>query len=206
MKEYIAKRVDSKMCINDPRWKSAETAELECAWVELYPPHYKTTAKLVHSNEGITVRLSTNEWPLTVTAMNFNDVIFEDSCMEFFFVPNTYEDAYLNIEVNPAAIARVGKGPGRPDRELLNFKGKIEIETSVIGEEGWSVMAFVPYSFLLEHYTSCDKEMRANFYKCGSKTVIRHYAAWNKVETPTPDYHRPEYFGRIILSDECIER
>ena len=41
---------------------------------------------------------------------------------------------------------------------------------------------------------------RANCYKCGDKTVHPHFLAWNAVETAAPDFHRPEFFGKMILA------
>ena len=202
VKEYIAKKVDSRMTISDERWNMANEAVLDYVWEDHFPSPYITTAKMVHSDEGITVRLSTNDWPITVTAMNFNDAICIDSCMEFFFIPNMDDPDYINVEMNPAAIALTAKAPGRGGRPRLDIHGEdVKIESSVVGEEGWTVMAFISYDFLLKHYSHCDKIMRANFYKCGDKTVRRHYSAWNPVDTPAPDYHRPEFFGKIILED-----
>lgn len=205
MKEYIAKKVNSRMNINDERWSLADVATLDYVWQDSFPSPYITKAQLVHSDEGITVRLSTNEWPITVTAMSYNSAICIDSCMEFFFIPNMDEDEYINFEMNPAAIALTAKGPGRHSRPRIDIHGEnVKIESSVIGEEGWTVMAFISYDFLLKHYTHCGKEMRANFYKCGDKTVEKHYSTWNPIPTEKPDYHRPEYFGKIILSEQMI--
>ena len=40
-----------------------------------------------------------------------------------------------------------------------------------------------------------------NFYKCGDKQVEPHYLSWNPVLTDNPDFHRPEYFGKVIFED-----
>jgi hypothetical protein len=40
---------------------------------------------------------------------------------------------------------------------------------------------------------------RANLYKCGDETEVEHYNMWNRVETPTPDYHQLPYFGMMTL-------
>lgn len=39
----------------------------------------------------------------------------------------------------------------------------------------------------------------ANFYKCGDETEFPHYGAWSPVGTPSPDFHRPEFFGTLIF-------
>lgn len=203
MKEYIAKKVTSKMKINDERWDSVEAAKLDCVWEDHFPSPYVTEAKCVHSDDGITVKMATTEWPLTITAMVNNDPICIDSCMEFFFIPNMDEPDYMNFEINPAGISLCCKAPSRASRPRLDIHGTgVKIESMILPEEGWALQLYIPYSFLLSHYSHCDKEIRANFYKCGDKTVRKHYSTWNPVNTPAPDYHRPEFFGKIILSDE----
>ena len=205
MNEYIAKKVSSDMKIDDERWSKVPEAVLEYVWADHNPSPYITKAQMVHSDKGITVRLSTNEWPLRVTAMEFNGTICNDSCMEFFFIPNMDDPEYINVEMNPAAIALTAKGPDRGSRPRLDIHGEnVRIESLVKGEWGWSVMADISYDFLLKHYSHCDKTMRANFYKCGNLTVRPHYSTWNPIPTEGPDYHRPEFFGKIILSDDQI--
>ena len=205
MKEYIVKKVKSDMKIDDERWQAVPVAKLEYVWEDHDPSPYETIAQAVHSEEGITVRLSTNEWPITVTTMERNGAVCIDSCMEFFFIPNMDEPEYINLEMNPAAITLTAKGAERGSRPRLDIHGEnVKVESLIKGEEGWTVMAFISYDFLLKHYSHCDKNMRANFYKCGDKTVRKHYSTWNPVETPAPDYHRPEYFGKLVLSDESI--
>ncbi len=205
MKEYIAKKVSGKMSVDDERWNAANDAALDCVREDDFPSPYITKLKMVHSDEGITVRLSTNEWPITVTAMTHNSVICVDSCMEFFFIPNMDDTDYINLEMNPAAVVRMAKGPGRGARQRLDIHGEnVKIESSVIGECGWTVMAFISYEFLSKYYSHLDKEMRANFYKCGDKTVRKHYSTWNPILSEKTDFHQPEFFGKIILSDEKI--
>ena len=43
-------------------------------------------------------------------------------------------------------------------------------------------------------------QLWANFYVCGDRTPCPCYGAWNDVQTTTPDFHRPEFFGRLILA------
>ncbi len=205
MKEYTAKMVSGPMNINDTRWGIVDSAELDYVWENSFPSPYKTRAQVVHSDEGITVRLTTDEWPITVTAMTRNECVCIDSCMELFFIPNMDDEEYINLEMNPAAITLTAKGAGRFGRTRLDIHGEnIKVESHIIGECGWTAMAFISYEFLLKHYSRVGKVMRANFYKCGDKTVRKHFSTWNPVLTEAPDYHRPEYFGKIILSDEKI--
>ena len=39
----------------------------------------------------------------------------------------------------------------------------------------------------------------ANFYKCADGSSHPHWLTWSKVDQPDPDFHRPEYFGRLVF-------
>ena len=32
-------------------------------------------------------------------------------------------------------------------------------------------------------------------------TILPHYLSWNPIETPKPDFHRPEFFGELKLQE-----
>ena len=203
---YTAKKVSSEMTVDDARWLSADEASLDYVWAESFPSPYTTKARAVHSDSGITVLLTTDEWPIRVTAMSHGDTICDDSCMEMFFTPNSVDRDYMNFEINPAGVALTAIGEKRnPGRRKIDIRTEgVKIESKIIPESGWSVMLYIPYTFLLKHFSACEKIIRANFTKCGNLTVRKHYSTWNPIPTPAPDYHRPEYFGEIHLSDETI--
>ncbi|MDE6137165.1 MAG: hypothetical protein K2F97_06800, partial [Muribaculaceae bacterium] len=57
----------------------------------------------------------------------------------------------------------------------------------------------IPLDLIGVHYEGKPVEMRGNFYKCASATSQPHYLSWNPIDTPEPDFHRPEFFGKLIL-------
>ena len=203
MKKYLAKKTSLPMNIQDERWEKAQTVILDSVWENACPSPYKTVASMVHGDDGFSFKISTDEWPLRVTATEHNGSICVDSCMEFFFTPNTADKDYINFEMNPVGATLTCIGEGRHNRRRIDIHGEgIVIETLIRPECGWEVMLFVPKSFLNKYFSSVDSTFRANFYKCGDKTVIPHYSTWNPVFTEKPDYHQPSLFGEIILSEE----
>ena len=203
MKEYIAKRVSYKLNLEDKLWESIPALELNEGWWDQFPKNFDTKARLVHFSDGLIVRMETNEWPITVKAMSLNDEVCLDSCMEFFFTPNTEDKNYMNIEANAASVPLCAIGEERNGRKSINpIGGGVEVKTQIEFERGWKLYIFIPFSFIEKHFSGIGKEMRANFYKCGEESAVDHYSVWNKIETEEPDYHRPECFGRIILSED----
>lgn len=130
--------------------------------------------------------------------------VHEDSCMEFFF--SLAKDwRYVNFEINPNACMELGFGPNRQDRVRLCHKAEPETFRPVCRrvDGGWTAEYRIPLSFLRifwpEFSLRSGVSFRANCYKCGDKTPQPHFLAWNPVETPAPDFHRPEHFGKMIL-------
>ncbi len=44
-------------------------------------------------------------------------------------------------------------------------------------------------------------KISAAFYKCGDNTGRPHYGSWKAIAAESPDFHRPEFFGELVLSD-----
>lgn len=124
--------------------------------------------------------------------------------MEFFF--SLADGRYVNFEINPNACMELGFGPNRHERVRLCHKSEQETFRPVCARtlDGWTAEYRIPLSFLRILYPDfalrSGVSFRANCYKCGDKTAHPHFLAWNEVETPTPDFHRPEFFGEMILA------
>ena len=86
-----------------------------------------------------------------------------------------------------------------------NGEGKSTFMNIVTGarqpDEGkieWARNVRVGY---LDQHTVLEAGMtiRGNFFKCGDDTAQEHYMSWNAVDVPHPNFHLPDYFGRITL-------
>ena len=67
--------------------------------------------------------------------------------------------------------------------------------------DGWEVFYRIPLSFLRLFWPgfAFAGALRANVYKCGDLTAREHYLSWNQVNSRTPDFHRPQDFGRMVF-------
>ncbi|MDE6498583.1 MAG: hypothetical protein K2L21_07985, partial [Muribaculaceae bacterium] len=63
----------------------------------------------------------------------------------------------------------------------------------------WNLLTSIPLELIGVRYEGTPVEMRANFYKCASATSQPHFLSWNPIATTKPDFHRPEFFGTLIL-------
>lgn len=68
------------------------------------------------------------------------------------------------------------------------------------GDFNWHLIAGIPFKLLdLEDSYYPARAVWANFYKCGNKLTSPHYLSYRKIETSSPDFHRPEYFAEMEL-------
>ena len=66
-------------------------------------------------------------------------------------------------------------------------------------DEKWVLQFCIPFEFVNEVFTNHTKTMYGNLYKCGDETQKMHYATYYPIDTQSPDYHRPEFFGEFVL-------
>lgn len=139
-----------------------------------------------------------------------NEMVCEDSCVEFFVSPAD-DGIYYNFEFNPIGTALLGSGHGRHDsvradadivsciRRLTTMGNEPFAEIS--GDIRWSLTLAIPFETFFHHKIGIlkGKSFRANFYKCGDELSNPHYVTWNPVCTEKPDFHRPEYFGVLAF-------
>ena len=160
-------------------------------------------AKVVYDETGFDVEFYVKESdPLREKTEHFQ-AVSEDSCVEFFanFDPeNTNE--YINFEVNANGVMRADIRTDRynyKNLELADIEG-LDINVK-IEKEYWQVNYTIGFDMIKKYYPNFEIEkckfIKGNFYKCGSKTKIRHYMTLFELKCEKPDFHRPEYFGII---------
>jgi len=111
------------------------------------------------------------------------------------------------MEMNAKGTLLSFCGVGRENRTpLINLTGgKLPTVTPFATDEEWGIVAEIPFSILDAVYGIRAEQFvpgytfRGNFYKCGDETEVAHYGSWNRVKTKTPDFHRPEYFGALVI-------
>lgn len=123
-----------------------------------------------------------------------------DSCLEFFFQIEG-EENYFNFEINPNGCMCIQYGKEeRFDIVWENSKEYFAVTTNETAD-GWEVFYRIPLKFirLFHRDFAFDRNIMANLYKCGNYTVHKHFIAWMPVNTESPDFHRPEYFGKMTF-------
>ena len=212
IKIYSLKRLRNEIqdISNDDEWQRIEEIRIkDYLWMENdYRP--EVVVKACYSKEYIYVKFLVYEKRVIATYLNVGDPVYKDSCVEFFInlFPKETEE-YFNIELNAIGTIKMGYGIKRNRKyltasELNDMKAITSIKKPVTGLHGsdhWKLYCAIPIKVFEMVYNRKFKGYDAigNFYKCGDETEFKHYGMWNLIDNPKPDFHLPEYFGKIIF-------
>ena len=189
-------------CSGNINWESIPALNID---TQLWGTETDITAqgKVCYDEEALHVRLSAVEANIRAEEHGPLGSPCQDSCLEFFFCPVAEDSRYFNIEFSPTGCVYLGFGHDRYDLiRLLPEKGLFHPEINRT-TDGWEITYSVPYSFLrlfLPNFQAVSGgHIRANFYKCGDRTVKEHYLSWNPITCENPDYHLSQYFGDLYF-------
>lgn len=167
-------------------------------WKEQYPAAPEAKFTLAHTDEMLYVRFEVKgEVPLATKTQDLEPVN-ENACVEMFIgdKDNTH---YWNFEFNAAGVCNASHRKERKvDVVRLNAEQLQSIQRLPVQlcAAHWSLLIGIPLE-LIELDLTYEHARRANFYKCGDKTPMKHYASWNAIDAPAPTFHLPEHFGEI---------
>ena len=177
-------------------------------WSEIsYRPDLKF--RIGHVKNEIWLKFYVTEKNILARETRTNGEVYKDSTVEFFI--SIDEKNYYNFEFNCIGVTHLAHGEGRNNRTFVDPKTveKIEIKSSLgnqpfeekSGSFTWEMMIRIPIEcFAFDKITTLEAlKATANFYKCGDETSEIHYVSWNPIGTENPDYHCPEYFGKIYF-------
>lgn len=196
---------------NKPQWQRVLPGELKNFMGER-PRHFpKTQFKIGYDDESIYVIFRVEDrYVRAAVKQAFQGDVYRDSCVEFFFTPNSTPDTgYFNLEMNcGGALLLHWQTKPRQGREISTadcariavFHSMPRIVTPEIAEPTtWTVEYRLPIS-ILKNYAQVTTPAPgaswfANFYKCADDTSHPHWLTWAPVELPEPDFHQPDWFG-----------
>jgi hypothetical protein len=198
---------------DDPDWKEIEAISLDNFMGEK-PDHFpETQVKVAYDEQAICIKFKVSDRYVKAVYSNHQDPVYKDSCVEFFFTPGSdISDGYFNLEMNciGTMLFHHQKVPRQNAIGISETDiGKVKVITSLteiidpekVDNVDWQVSYRIPFS-ILDHYHDFDKPgpgtvWLANFYKCADDSSHPHWLTWAPIDNPTPDFHRPEFFGEL---------
>jgi hypothetical protein len=163
----------------------------------------KVNFTVAYTADSILLKYNVLENELIAYYREINDPVYEDSCVEFF-IKFDGDMNYYNLEFNCMGTALMGYGSGKheritiPNAAVSKIKSRSHIQT-ISGDIYWQLSLIIPFKVFVYHsFTSLkNKVCSANFYKCGDKMSYPHFLSWNNIDHPFPNFHLPEFMGKI---------
>ena len=193
--------------ILDEQGDCGTIAELNWAAQFSYKPI--TVFSIARSEDSIFIKFNVHGSMLKAVYSQDQSPVREDSCVEFFCkLPDS--EHYINFEFNCIGTCRASRRKSRTEDvtnfsldELSLIKRYSSLGRRVFKEmEGlfeWDLTVKIPFSLIGIDPENLPECLLANFYKCADDTDSPHYVTWNPVVSENPDFHRPEYFGKLIF-------
>lgn len=178
-------------------------------WEKAFPYKPELKFRIAHVGNEIWLKYYVKEKNILAQETRTNGDVYKDCTVEFFIALD--DKNYYNFEFNCIGVPHVAHGPGRGNRNFVDAATveKIQIESSLgtepfaekSGDFSWEMMIRIPVEcFAFDKVETLDNlKATANFYKCGDETSDPHFVSWNPINTENPDYHRPEFFGKVIF-------
>ena len=197
MNTYIITRVDGR-----PDWEKIPALDADqVLW--LPDAGIRMSQQVCYDAEKLYVHQKAVEATVRAEHTDVLAQVCQDSCMEFFFCPA--DERYFNFEWNLNGSLCLGFRTDRRNAARLQLKDHKAL-FQFRGEktaDGWEIFYEIPASFVRlfvpEFSLEPGKTIRANCYKCGDLTPQPHYLSWNPVTSETPNFHRCQDFGTMIL-------
>ena len=178
-------------------------------WPKDFSKLLPVTVHIAHDNKRIYLYYQVEGEKLRVVNTKDFMSVWEDSCVEFF-MQRKGEKTYRNFEFNAHGVLLASKRESKESAEQLTeaLMSTIERFTTIhhtykagLQRSNWTLYAEIPKEAL--GFTADEKLSQqiigANFYKCGDETDEPHYISWNPIDTPTPNFHVPQFFGELIF-------
>lgn len=181
-------------------------------WPEAFPYHPIAIVDVAYTEEGMALSYFVRGLSLRALSAGDGHYVHEDSCVEFF-MQRERGDAYINFEFNVAGVcyashhASTSVGSPLSESEYASIRREGSMQGQTFEEqEGlyiWTLKAFIPWTTMGYQSGEVPERLWANFYKCADGTQHPHYLSWAAIDEPSPAFHRPQFFGELVLAPKA---
>ncbi len=197
---------------NKEVWRPIKSFTIENTngWEMSFTP--KVEVKLCYNNNNLYVIYKVKDKYVLASERKINGMVWQDSCVEFFFSPFDRVGPYFNLEIN--AI-----GTPLMSYQIIPHVEYSRLTASVISQIGiahsleefielesedsieWYLELAIPFS-ILNNYPNfiipkSGTRWKANFYKCAEKNSHPYWLSWAPINSIKPDFHLPQFFGEL---------
>ena len=177
-------------------------------WPEEFPYCPDVTFRIAHTGSAFYVHFAVCGEDLRAVNTEPLSAVAQDSCVEFFMqLPD--DAAYWNFEFNCIGTVNASHRVERsnPVRltvdEIATIGRNASCGTAPFEERSgihrWTLTVRIPFDLVGIDKSNIPSHIKANVYKCGSKTSHPHYVSWAPIDSTHPDFHVKSSFAQMSL-------
>lgn len=191
----------------------------DAAWKRARPTRFQTDfsgasrgtwteARFLWSTDALYVLWSLEEAGLHVDTARSTTVerpkLYEEDCTELFLAPSAATPArYFELEVGPYGhffdIA-IDHTPGSAHREDTGWSANATIATTRDAAAHTATIELKITAPQITRALEPGASLPMGLFRMEGTSPDRQYLAWSPPRTKKPDFHRPDAFGRLVLS------
>ena len=179
---------------------------LKQAWTAEPLENLKVSCGFEASSEAISAVFQITEPSVKAEYSLTNQKVYEDSCAELFL--SFGNGFYYNFEINCIGCILAEYGKNRFERNRLEPEIIEKIKVfSTLGNKpfgirneitNYTLEIEIPKKvFVFDNGEIDALSLKGNIYKCADKSPTPHYMTLFDIKSEKPDFHRPEFFGRL---------
>jgi alpha-galactosidase len=181
-------------------WQKATPVTFCADWQGRNPdPGRQTTVRVLWSAQTLYLRYECHYRELFVfpdsDPNGRRDHLWDRDVAEAFLQPDPSKPRYYKeFEVSPNGFwidLDISPDGGRDLKSGLQHSAWLDEE-----KHTWAAELAIPINTLVDHFDP-EVEWRANFYRIEGQKEPRFYSAWRATNTPEPNFHVPNAFGRL---------
>lgn len=179
--------------------------KISCVNWKAYPYAPDVTLYIAFSDNVLALMYKVKEEHILGSVMEDNGPVWEDSCVEAF-IKDPVSEGYYNFEINCIGTRLAAHRLSRTDFCLFGQDRLSQMrclsslpheKTDMKEDTEWTLALTIPFRLL--GLDAVPEMLRANFYKCGDRCNQPHFLSWSPIDLDNPDFHCPEFFGRINM-------
>lgn len=217
--EYKVTRLKKPLKIdanwNKSQWKNVRSVKIDKYMGKIPAFKPQVEAKMMYDHDNVYVIFRVKDRFVKSTVEEYNGNVSGDSCVEFFFAPDSNAPLkYFNLEINAGGTPLIFY-VSKPWTEFIKLEAKeisqieiahslpAKIDPEITEPVTWTIEYRIPLD-MLSKFSSVSRpapgvKWKANFYKTGSRTSNPNWITWSYVDNPKPNFHLPQFFGTLVF-------
>jgi len=171
-------------------------------------PLQATAVRIAHDIDALLLRFDCDDRDIWATHACRDAPLWEEEVVELFVAPGEDDPSeYVEIEVNPLGAifdARVLNPHGRRDSMRVDASWNAAGLVAAVDRPSpgtWRAEIVIPWGNLC--VGAPPRVWRANFFRIERPRDGGHeFSCWSPTLADPPDFHKPAFFGRLILEEE----